>query len=139
MKQTAAVIGLGFVGRAHLESLRRMGVPVRGMLGSSTQRSEEACGSLGLERAYASLDELAADPAVTVVHICTPNHVHFEQASTMLRAGKHVLCEKPLAMDSRESEMLVASRKNAGAWEPSPTIFATIRSARKRNPRSPAA
>jgi len=107
MKQTAAVIGLGFVGRAHLEALRRLGIPVRGTLGSSQERGEEARSALGLDRAYSSLQELAADPSVTVVHICTPNHLHFEQASTLLRAGKHVLCEKPLAMDSRESEMLV--------------------------------
>jgi len=107
MKQTAAVIGLGFVGKAHLDSLRRIGVSVRGMLGSSRERSEMVSKSLGLERAYVSLDELAEDHDVSVVHICTPNHAHFEQASRMLRAGKHVLCEKPLAMDSRESEMLV--------------------------------
>lgn len=111
MKQAAAVIGLGFVGRAHLEALRRLGIPVLGMLGSSSERSEAVRASLGLDRAYASLDELASDPAVTVVHICTPNHVHFEQASRLLRAGKHVLCEKPLAMDSRESEMLVKIEK----------------------------
>src|ERR1700674_1767629 len=114
MKQTAAVIGLGFVGKAHLESLRRIGVPVRGMLGSSRERSEGARESLGLERAYASLDDLAADAAVSVVHICTPNYVHFEQASRLLRAGKHVLCEKPLAMDSRESEMLVKLARECG-------------------------
>ncbi len=107
MKQTAAVIGLGFVGKAHLDSLRRIGVSVRGMLGSSRERSEMVSESLGLERAYVSLDELAEDHDVSVVHICTPNHAHFEQTSRMLRAGKHVLCEKPLAMDSRESEMLV--------------------------------
>jgi predicted dehydrogenase len=111
MKQASAVIGLGFVGKAHLEALRRIGVPVRGMLGSSRERSQEARESLGLERAYGSLEELAADPAVSVVHICTPNHLHFEEASRMLRAGKHVLCEKPLAMDSRESEMLVQLAK----------------------------
>ena len=111
MNQTAAIIGLGFVGRAHLEALRRMGVPVRGAMGSSRERSEETRSSLGLEHAYSSLDELAADKSVTVVHICTPNHVHFEQASRLLRSGKHVLCEKPLAMDSRESEMLVKVEK----------------------------
>jgi len=111
MKQAAAVIGLGFVGKAHLEALRRLGVPVLGMLGSSLARSEEARESLGLKRAYVSLDELASDPAVTVVHICTPNYLHFEQASAVLRAGKHVLCEKPLAMDSRESEMLIKLAK----------------------------
>ena len=114
MNQAAAVIGLGFVGRAHLEALRRIGVPVRGMLGSARERSESVRAALGLERAYASLDELAADPSVTVVHVCTPNHVHFEQAGRLLRAGKHVLCEKPLAMDSRESEMLVRLAKESG-------------------------
>src|SRR6266568_1025978 len=112
MKQAAAVIGLGFVGRAHLEALRRVGVPVRGMLGGSRERDEQLRESLGLPRAYASLDDLAADPSVTVVHVCTPNHVHFDQATRMLRAGKHVLCEKPLAMDSRESEMLVKLAKD---------------------------
>jgi predicted dehydrogenase len=115
MKQAAAIIGLGFVGKAHLEALRRMGVPVRGMLGSSSERSEEARAALGLERAYGSLEELAADKSVSVVHICTPNHVHFEQASRLLRAGKHVLCEKPLAMDSRESEMLVKIERECGS------------------------
>jgi predicted dehydrogenase len=107
MKHTAAVIGVGFVGRAHVDALRRLGIPIRGILGSSKERGAESTQALGLEHAYASLDELAADPKVTSVHICTPNHVHFEQASKLLRAGKHVLCEKPLAMDSRESEMLV--------------------------------
>jgi len=114
MKQAAAIIGLGFVGRAHLEALRRIGVPVLGMLGSSRERSDEVRETLGIERAYSSLDELAADPAVTAVHICTPNYLHFEQASRLLRAGKHVLCEKPLAMDSRESEMLVKLEKECG-------------------------
>lgn len=107
MSQTVAVIGVGFVGRAHVDALRRLGIPIRGILGSSKERGEESRKVLGLERSYASLEELAADSSVTAVHICTPNHVHFEQASKLLRAGKHVLCEKPLAMDSRESDMLV--------------------------------
>jgi len=107
MKQTVAVIGVGFVGRAHVDALRRLGIPIRGILGSSKERGAESSQALGLEKSYASLEELAADPDITAVHICTPNHVHFEQASKLMRAGKHVLCEKPLAMDSRESEMLL--------------------------------
>jgi predicted dehydrogenase len=107
MTQTAAVIGVGFVGKAHVDALRRLGVPVRGVLGSSAETTAASRKSLGLEHAYASLAELAADPAVSVVHLCTPNHLHFEAATQLLRAGKHVLCEKPLALDSRESEMLV--------------------------------
>src|SRR5437867_13252832 len=114
MKQAAAIIGPGFVGRAHLEALRRIGMPVRGMLGSSRERSEETRAALGLEHAYGSLAELAGDPSVDVVHICTPNYLHFEQASALLRAGKHVLCEKPLAMDSRESQTLKTIEKETG-------------------------
>jgi predicted dehydrogenase len=108
MKQVAAVIGAGFVGKAHIEALRRLPVPVRGTLVSSGERSTAAAKALGLERAYKSVDEIGSDPEVTAVHICTPNYVHFEQAAKLMRAGKHVLCEKPLAMDSRESATLVA-------------------------------
>jgi predicted dehydrogenase len=108
MKHVAAVIGAGFVGRAHIEALRRIPVEVRGTMVSSGDRSDAAAKALGLERAYKSVDEIAADPAITAVHICTPNYVHFEQAAKLLRSGKHVLCEKPLAMDSRESAQLVA-------------------------------
>src|SRR5262249_44813788 len=77
------------------------------ILGSTPQRSRDACAALGLSRAYESLDDLAADNEVRAVHLCTPNHLHFEQAGRLLRAGKHVLCEKPLALDSRESGVLV--------------------------------
>jgi len=114
MKLNAAVIGVGFVGKAHVESLRRLGIPVRGALGSSAETTGAACKSLGLDRAYSSLDELAADSGVDVVHLCTPNYLHFEQASRLLRAGKHVLCEKPVTMDSRESELLIAIAKETG-------------------------
>jgi predicted dehydrogenase len=108
MKQSqAAIIGLGFVGRAHLEALRRRGIPVAGLLGSSPERTKEACSSLGIERAYSSLEELANDDRVDVVHICTPNHLHFEQAGAVIKSGKHVMCEKPLAMDTLQSAALI--------------------------------
>jgi predicted dehydrogenase len=114
MNHSVAIIGLGFVGRAHLEALRRLGIRVRGGMLSTAERGSSAAKSLDLERSYASLAELAADKDITCVHICSPNHVHFEQASTLLRAGKHVLCEKPLAMDSRESATLKDIEKETG-------------------------
>lgn len=111
MPITAAIAGLGFVGRAHFDALRRLGVPVRGILGSAPERSKAAADSFGLSRAYSSLEELAADESVQVVHLCTPNHLHFQEAGQLLRAGKHILCEKPLALDSRESSTLVSLLK----------------------------
>jgi predicted dehydrogenase len=110
----AAVIGAGFVGRAHIESLRRLGISITGVLGSSPERGKETCQLLGLPRAYESLQALAADPEVSAVHICTPNYLHFEEASTLLRAGKHVLCEKPLAMDTKQSAALVELARAQG-------------------------
>jgi predicted dehydrogenase len=107
-----AVIGVGFVGRAHLESLRRLAIPVRGILGSSPERTQEAARALKVERAYSSLDELCRDSSISAVHVCSPNNVHYEQSKAAMEAGKHVMCEKPLSMDTRESQSLVdLSRK----------------------------
>jgi predicted dehydrogenase len=111
MALNAAIVGLGFVGKAHLEALRRLGIPVQGVLGSTPERGRQTAESLGLPRAYASLEEVAADSSVQVVHLCTPNNLHFQEASQLLRAGKHVLCEKPLALDSREAAALVSLAK----------------------------
>jgi len=110
----AAIIGLGFVGRAHLEALRRLGITVQGVLGSTPERTKASRDALGLPRAYASLEELAADPSLHVVHLCTPNNEHFQEASQLLRARKHVMCEKPLTLDSRESAALVSLAKETG-------------------------
>jgi predicted dehydrogenase len=113
-KINAAIIGLGFVGRAHLDALRRLGISVQGVLGSTPERTKASRDALGLPRAYTSLEELAADSSVQVVHLCTPNNEHFQEASQLLRAGKNVLCEKPLTLDSRESAALVSLAKETG-------------------------
>ncbi len=104
----AAVIGSGFIGTVHIESLRRVGVNIRGLLGSSPQRGAERAARLGIERAYADLDDLLGDESVDVVHVTSPNHLHYPQVKAILAAGRHVVCEKPLAIDSVESAELVA-------------------------------
>ncbi len=87
-----AVIGSGFMGRVHTEALRRLGtidvVPVGG-------------------RDSAALRAALSDASVTAVHICTPNASHFPMAKAALEAGKHVLCEKPLAISTEEAVELV--------------------------------
>lgn len=104
---TAAVIGTGFIGPVHVEALQRAGIRVAGILGSTPEKSRAAADALRLPTAYATLDELLADADVDVVHITSPNRFHFEQTSKALAAGKHVLCEKPLAMNATESAELV--------------------------------
>jgi predicted dehydrogenase len=111
---TAAVIGTGFIGPVHVEALRRIGVPIAGILGSTAAKSTLAAHRLGLPKGYASLDELLDDKQVDVVHITSPNRLHFDQVSAVLAAGKHVMCEKPLAIDSEQSSRLVAMAALSG-------------------------
>jgi len=109
----AAVIGTGFIGPVHVEALGRAGIHVAGILGSTPQKSVAAAESLGLPRGYTSFDELLADVEVDAVHLTSPNRFHFEQAVAVINAGKHVLCEKPLAMNSDESRQLVGLAKQS--------------------------
>ena len=111
---TAAIIGTGFIGPVHVEGLRRAGIPIAGILGSTAEKSQAAAASLGLPIGYESLDQLLADSAVDVVHITSPNRFHFQQACRALQAGKHVLCEKPLSMNSSESAELVRLAGESG-------------------------
>lgn len=107
MPLAAAVVGTGFIGPVHVEALRRIGIPVVGILGSNFERSRAAAATLGIERGYRSIDELLADERVQVVHLTTPNRHHFEQCQRALGAGKHVICEKPLALTVDETAELV--------------------------------
>jgi predicted dehydrogenase len=111
------VVGTGFMGPAHTEALRRLGLPVVGILGSTLEKSQRAAAALGLTKGYASFEEVLADPDVQSVHLATPNRLHYSMARAALLAGKHVLCEKPLAMTSTESADLVelARRSNVAA------------------------
>jgi predicted dehydrogenase len=102
-----AVVGAGFIGPVHVEALRRLGLAVRGILGCDQAESQRAMKSLGLPKAYASLDEVLADPAVQSVHLAVPNVLHYEFAKRAIGAGKHVMCEKPLAMTAAQSGELV--------------------------------
>ncbi|RBW62113.1 Gfo/Idh/MocA family protein [Ruegeria sp. A3M17] len=103
----AAVIGTGFIGTVHVQALRRLGVDVRGVLGSSPERGRERARAMSVARAYDSLEDLLADENIDVVHVTTPNHAHYPQVKSILAAGKHVICEKPLAMTSVESAEMV--------------------------------
>lgn len=110
----AAVIGTGFIGPVHVEALRRLGVEVVGVAGSSPERARPKAEALHIPKVYADWPDLVADPEVNVVHITTPNHLHYPQARAAIEAGKHVVCEKPLAMNSQESAELLRLATEAG-------------------------
>jgi predicted dehydrogenase len=109
----AAVVGTGFIGPVHVEALRRLGRPVVGVLGSSPEKSRVAAAALQLPKAYADFGELLRDPDVQVVHLTSPNRYHFEQCRQAIAAGKHVVCEKPLAMNARETAELADLARRA--------------------------
>ncbi|MPZ51436.1 MAG: gfo/Idh/MocA family oxidoreductase [Acidimicrobiia bacterium] len=110
----SAVVGTGFIGLAHVEALRRLGVDVIGVVGSSPERAAEKARESNLPRIYQSLDECVTDPSVDVVHIASPNHAHHSQALAVLEAGKHLVCEKPLGVNSIETEELVGAATAGG-------------------------
>ncbi|MDH7486188.1 MAG: Gfo/Idh/MocA family oxidoreductase [Anaerolineae bacterium] len=110
----AAVIGTGFIGPAHVEALRRLGVEVVGIAGSSPERARPKAEALHVPKVYADWRELVGDPAVHVVHITSPNYLHYPMAKAAIAAGKHVVCEKPLAMNSQESAELLSLAREAG-------------------------
>ncbi len=109
----AAVVGTGFIGVVHVEALRRIGVQVRGVVGSSAERGRQRAAEIGAP-AFASLEEALADDGVDVVHVTSPNHLHHPQVTAVLAAGKHVVCEKPLALTSAETADLLGLAEASG-------------------------
>jgi len=110
----AAVVGTGFIGPVHVEALRRAGVEVAAVVGSTPEKSRASSWALGVSGNHDTLDDVLADKTIDAVHLATPNRFHFEQAMAVLRSGKHVLCEKPLAMNSSESAQLVQFANKSG-------------------------
>ena len=110
----AGVVGVGFIGVAHVEALRRLGVDVAGVVGSTPERAAAKAETANLPRVYPSYEALLADPAIDAVHIATPNHLHADQVRAALDAGKHVVCEKPLGLDTTETADLLARAEASG-------------------------
>jgi predicted dehydrogenase len=109
----AAVAGIGFIGLVHIAALRRLGVDVVGACGETTDSASIPRGYV-MPPLYKNYEELLADPTVDIVHVATPNHLHYAFAKAALLAGKHVVCEKPLALTSKETSELVALAAETG-------------------------
>ena len=102
-----AVIGTGFMGRVHLEALRRVeNVDVVEIAASSPDKAKAGAAGYGVLNATGDYRDILADPSIDAVHITTPNVSHFPIAKAAFEAGKHVLCEKPLAMNVAEARIL---------------------------------
>ena len=129
------IVGTGFIGRVHARAARVAGAQLAGVTASTPERTATARRALGAERGYASAEELIAADEIDVVHVCTPNHLHVPLARAAIAAGKHVVCEKPIALDSTAATELAAAAEAAGVVVTVPFVYRyypSVREARAR-------
>jgi predicted dehydrogenase len=134
-KVVAALVGAGFMGSVHSRALRAAGIEIAGVLSSSTGSTNQATKSLGIPRGYGSLTELLEDQSVNLVHVLTPNHSHSNLVAQALEAGKNVICEKPLTIETRDAVSLATRAKQLGLIGAIPFVYryhAMAREARSR-------
>ncbi|WP_062464195.1 Gfo/Idh/MocA family protein [Demequina soli] len=131
----SAIIGAGFIGQVHARAVRAAGGEVAWISAASQGEADAAGERTFAQRATADWREALADPEVDVVHVCTPNHLHVEIAAAAIEAGKHVICEKPLAPDAGDAARLVEMAAEAGVVTAVPFVYRfypTVRDARAR-------
>lgn len=129
------VAGAGFVGAVHVHAARVAGAAVVGIAASTPGRGRAAAARLGVPRAFDSAEDLVTSGDVDVVHVCTPNHLHESLTLAALAAGKHVICEKPLALDLDGALRLVAAADAASTVTAVPFVYRyypTVHEARAR-------
>jgi len=118
-----AIVGTGMIGAVHRRAALLAGADIRGVAASSPQRALEVAQSWNVPRAYRDIEEVVADPHVQVVHVCTPNHLHHPMAQAALQAGKHVICEKPLATTLEDAAALAALAAATGLIATVPFVY----------------
>ena len=107
-KIKVGVIGTGFIGPAHIEALRRLGnIEVLALAESSEELAKSKAQLLNIEEYYGDYKQLLKNKDIKSIHICSPNYLHFQMAKEALEAGKHTICEKPLAISAAEAQELV--------------------------------
>ncbi len=107
-------IGAGAIGRVHMHAARGLGWNLVGLCDANEAAARDAGAAFGVARVHADVEGLRADARVEAVVIATPNHLHRAQAIACLRAGRHVLLEKPLALDAAEGEDILRARDASG-------------------------
>ena len=109
------LVGPGFVGAHHIDAVRRLGfVDVVAVAASSDRSARAKADALGVPKAYGSYEALAADPDMHVVHNTTPNHLHVPVIMAALTHRKHIVSDKPLALNAEDARSLVNAAREAG-------------------------
>ena len=94
--------------------LQTEGVRVHGIASRELAKAEAVAEQFGMPKAYGDYESMLADPAIDVIYNPLPNHLHVPWTMKAARAGKHVLCEKPIALDADEAASLIAVRSETG-------------------------
>lgn len=131
----AGIIGAGFIGEVHARAVRASGGTLTAVADASPDGADAAARRLGAAWGAPSVEALVNSPDVDVVHICTPNHLHAAMARLALNAGKHVICEKPLATNRADAQELTSLARSSGLVAAVPFIYRyypTVREARAR-------
>jgi predicted dehydrogenase len=111
-----AIVGTGFMGKVHAEQVRRLGnVEIAAVVGSRPESARKFAEAQGIALATDKLEEVLANKEIVAIHICTPNVDHFPQAMAALKAGKAVLCEKPMTTTAEEARQLVETAEQMNA------------------------
>ncbi|HYH61779.1 MAG TPA: Gfo/Idh/MocA family oxidoreductase [Solirubrobacterales bacterium] len=129
------IVGTGFIGRVHARSALLAGGRIAGVAASSPERSAEASMEMRAETGFATAEDLIESDEIDVVHVCTPNHLHVSHALAALRAGKHVICEKPIALDEAGARELETAARESETVLAVPFVYRyypTVREARAR-------
>lgn len=131
----AGFVGAGFMTTVHSRAARAARAELTGVASSSSSSAERAARALGLARSYSSVDALLADDEIDIVHVCTPNTTHAHIALAALDAGKHVVCEKPLATSVADAAALAHRAEATGLTATVPFVYRfhpMVREARAR-------
>ena len=108
-KINVGIIGMGYIGESHIEALRRIGIcNLTAIADTNYELALSKAELYGIEKVYRTVDEILADENIDVMHNCTPNFLHKEINEKIIRAGKHLLSEKPLTRTYEEAAELIA-------------------------------
>ncbi len=117
------IVGTGMMGRIHADAARRVGARIVAVAGSSLRSAQIAVGDWAAGSAALEVEQLLEHPGIDVVHLCVPNHLHEPLAASALKAGKHVVCEKPLALDLAGAQFLTELARASGLTAAVPFIY----------------
>ena len=117
-----AILGAGMIGGVHRRAAMLAGADVVGVMASSPTRSDQVAIDWNLPHSYPNIDAVAAAD-VDLVHVCTPNASHVPYATTLMRAGKHVICEKPLGLSFEEAQQAASVAAETGVENTMPFAY----------------